>query len=130
MIGLSHHKIGEVDAPGVSRQSIRMRLKVVGLEVHLRLEDDEFLLQALFVKAEEVISLKVFLQSVVVQIVVRLAWGSSIADMAPLMLLTTMSVQLIVAVEVLLAETASRVPLKSALVNGARLVVAALLMLA
>jgi hypothetical protein len=69
------------------------------------------------------------LESVVVQVVVWPAWRSSVAYVAPLVLLAAVSVQFVVPVEVFSAEATFGVSPKSALVDGARLVISPFLML-
>jgi hypothetical protein len=129
MVWLSDNKVGEVDAARVFRQSVWMSLEFVGLEVQLRFENDEFLFQALLVQAQEVILSEMGLESVVVQVVVWPAWRSSVAYVAPLVLLAAVSVQFIIAVEVFSAESTLGMSPKSALIDSARLVVSTFLML-
>ena len=73
---------------------------------------------------------EVFLESIVVKVVVRPAWRSSVADVASLVLLAAMDEQLVVAVEGLLAEATFGVALETTLVYGPRLVISVVLMLA
>lgn len=102
----------------------------MSLEVHLRIEYNELLLQALPVRTHEVILPEVLFQRVVVDIVLLLpAPFSAIADVTALVLVATMRVKLVVSVEALTAESTFRVSLKTALVDRARVVVAEFLML-
>lgn len=55
---------------------------------------------------------------------------ASVTDVAPLVTVSTVGVEFIIAVESLAAETTLRVALETTLVNGARFVVTVLLMLA
>ena len=75
--------------------------------------------------------LEMFLQCVVVNIVLLLAVsGSSITDMAPLVLVPTVGVQLVVSVEPLSAETTLRMTFKTALVDRPRGIVSVFFVLA
>jgi hypothetical protein len=129
MVRRSHDEVGKVNAARVFCESVGVGLQVVSFEVHFRVENDEFLLQAFFVETQEVIFPEVALQRVVVQVVVRPAWRSSVAYMTPLVLLAAMDEQFIVAIEGLLAETTLGVSLEAALVYGSRLIVSVFLML-
>lgn len=105
-----------------------MRLELMGFEVHFRIKYNKFLLQALTVRAHEVVFPEVLLERIVVDIVLLLpASFSSVTDVAALMLVATMRVELIVSVEALSAESAFRVSLETTLINCAGVVVAKLL---
>jgi hypothetical protein len=101
-----------------------MRFELMCLEVHLGLENHELLLQASLVQAEKMIASKVLFQRVIVNVVLRLAASApSITDMATLVLVSAVSIQLVVAVEPYVTESAFRVALEPTLVDGARSVV-------
>lgn len=107
-----------------------MRLELVGLEVHFRIEHNKLFLQAFTVWAHEVVFSEVLLERIVIDKVLLLpASFSSVADVATLMLVATMRVELIVSVEALAAESTFRVSLETALINCARIVVAKFLVL-
>lgn len=125
----------QIDMPGISPcilcQPARVRFKLVRLEINQRLEHDKLLIQALLVQAEKVVLAKVLLQRVVVdEVLVIPALAQPVADVAPLMLVPAVRVQLVVAVEPRLAEPALRMPLEPALVFCAGRVVALALVLA
>ena len=101
------------------------------LQIHLRLEDDELLLQAFLIGAHEMVTPKVLLQRVIVDVILLLtAPTSSIANMASFMFVPTMDVQFIVPIESLSTETAFWMPLEPTLVDSARVIISKLLMLA
>jgi len=65
----------------------------MGLQIHLRLEHDEFLIQALLVQAQEVVFLEMVLERSIIDVVLLLAMsGSSIANVASLMLVTAVCI--------------------------------------
>lgn len=89
------------------------------LQIHLRLEHDELLIQALLVQAQVVVFLKMVLERGVIDVVLLLAMsGLSIADVASLMLVTAVCIQFVISVESLATETTFRVTSETALVNG------------
>lgn len=89
------------------------------LQIHLRLEHDELLIQALLVQTQVVVFLKMVLERGVIDVVLLLAMsGLSIADVASLMLVTAVCIQFVISVESLATETAFRVTSETALVNG------------
>ena len=72
---------------------------------------------------------KVLLELGVVQVVLRVTAAiSPIANMASLMSLSTVCVELVIAVEPLSAEPALRVPFESRLIDRTRIVISVLLM--
>jgi hypothetical protein len=71
-----------------------------------------------------VVHSKVLLQGVVIQIVLRLAWIQSIAYVTSFMLLSTMGVQFVVAVEMSPAKSAFWMSTKTTLIGSARFIVA------
>jgi hypothetical protein len=108
-----------------------MCLKLVTLQVHLRLEYDKFLFQALLVQADEMVLLKMVLKCVVIDVVLLLTVRrTSVTNVATLVLVTTMSVKLIVAVESLATKATLGVSLEATLIYGTWLVVTRLLVLA
>jgi len=90
-----------------------MLAELMGFKVHVRLEYDEFLLEALFVVAYKVVFFEMLLQCVVVHIVMRLPRVSAVADKAPLMLVAAMLIKFVIVVEPLTTESAERVPFES-----------------
>ena len=101
------------------------------LQIHFRLEDDELLLQAFLIGAHEMVTPKVLLQRTVIDVILLLAAPTpSIADMTSFMFVPTVNVQLIVSIESLSTETAFRMPLETALVDSARMIISEFLMLA
>ena len=103
----------------------------MGLQIHLRFEHHEFLLQTLLVQAKKVVLLEMFLERIVVDIVLLLAMSRpSVTDMAPLMPVTTVSIQFVISVEPLSAETAFWMASKPALINGAGDIISVLFVLA
>lgn len=117
--------------PCILGQTIGMVFQLMRLQIHLRPEDDELLLQAFLVGAHEMVTPKVLLQRVVVDVILLLAAPTpSIANMASLMFVPTMNVQFIVPIESLSTETAFWMSLEAALVDSARMIISKLLMLA
>ena len=94
LIGLSEVKVGHVHragiSPGLLGKGAAVLRELVGLEIHVRLEDDKLLLHALFVTAEEVVVPKVLLQLIVVSVIVGRPGVPPIADEAALVLVTAM----------------------------------------
>lgn len=106
-----------------------MAFQLMCLQVHLGLEDHKLLVQALLIEAEEVISLEVILQSAVVNVVLLLPIPRpSITDMTALMFVSAVSIEFIISIEPLAAETAFRVSSESTLVNRTGNIIAMLLM--
>ena len=101
-----------------------MLTELMSLEIHIRFEDDEFLVQTFPVGADEVVPLEVNLQSVVVQIIMRLPRVPSVAEEATLVFVTTMFKQLVIVVKPLAAEAAQWVAVESGRVTGAVISVA------
>ncbi len=107
-----------------------MRFKLVRLEIHLGLKHNKLLVQTVLLHTEVVIFSKVNFERVVVDIVLLLPAGvPSIADMAALVPVSAVRIQLIVTIEALLAKSALRMPSETALVHCAGVVVPKLLML-
>lgn len=128
-------KAGQIHYPSVPPrilgESIWMALKLMGFQIHLRLENNKFGIKTLLVEAEEVILLKVVLKCIVVDIVLLLPMARpSIADMAALVPVTAVGVELIVPVESLTTKPTFRMASESTLINGSRNVISILLMLA
>jgi hypothetical protein len=59
LVRASEVKFGQVDYPSISShvfgETIRMCLQLMGLEIHLGIEDHKFLFQAFLVQAEEMV---------------------------------------------------------------------------
>jgi hypothetical protein len=93
-----------------------MLLHLMRLEIHSRIEDNKLLLQAFCIGAGIVVVVEMGLKSIVVE---EVAWivgiGDSITQMATLVSVTTMSVELITSVESLSAEAALWVTLETSL---------------
>ena len=89
---------------------------MVRFEVHGRIKDHEFLLQTLRIGAGVMVVVEMGLKSIVIE---EVAWvvgiGDSITQMAALVSVATMSIELITAVESLSAEAAFRVTLETSL---------------
>jgi hypothetical protein len=108
-----------------------MAFQLMSFHVHLRLENNKLLLQTLLVQAQEMIFLEVILERIIVNIILLLASGGlSITNMTSFVAITTVSVQFIVAIEPLTAETTLGVTFETALINGSGNVVSVLLVLA
>lgn len=100
----------------------------MSLQIHLRVEYHELLLLALGVEAGMMIFVEMPLQRVVVLVVLRiLAAGPSIAQMASLVLLSAVRVELVVAIESPPTEAALRMALEPALIDRAGVIVTELL---
>jgi hypothetical protein len=132
LIRAANIELGEINdpiiAPHILGDPIRVRLDLVSLQVHLRLKYNELLVQAFLVKTNEMIFLEVNLQSIVVDVVLLLTVGGpTVADMASLVLVSTVSVELVVAVESLPTESTLGVALEAALIDRTRFMIAMLL---
>lgn len=101
-----------------------MLAELVRLEVHLGLEDDKLLLEALAVRAEEMVPPEMFLERVVVEVVMRLPRVPPVTQETSLVLVAAVLVQLVAVVEARAAEAAQRMAPEARLVGGAGLVVA------
>lgn len=125
----------DVDSASITarilREAIGVDFKQVGFEIDFILENNELFLVALFVGAHEVFFREVDGECIVVDVVLlcRLR-ATSIADMATLVLVATVCVQLVRRVEALSTEPALGVALEAGLVFRARLIVAGSLVLA
>lgn len=96
-----------------------MKFQLVGLQIHLRLEHDKLLIQAFLVQAQEVVFLEMVLERGIINVVLLLAMsGSSIADVASLMLVTAVCIQFVISVESLATETTFGVTSETTLVNS------------
>lgn len=105
-----------------------MDFDLVCLEVNLGLKDDKLLLETFPVRTKEVVISEVNFQLIVVPIVDRLRpLASTVADVASLMLLSAMRVQLIVTIEAFPAETTFWMTSKATLIDSTGMVVAELL---
>lgn len=125
----------DVDSASITarilREAIGVDFKQVGFEIDFILENNELFLVTLFVGAHEVFFREVDGECIVVDVVLlcRLR-ATSIADMATLVLVATVCVQLVRRVEALSTEPALGVALEAGLVFRARLIVAGSLVLA
>ena len=107
-----------------------MNLQLMGFNIHLRVEHNKLLLEALSVRTQEVILAEMHFKRVVVYIVLLLsAPFAAIADVASFMLVSAMRVKLVVAVEACSTESAFWVPLESALVDCTGIVITEFLVL-
>jgi hypothetical protein len=107
-----------------------MCLQLMSLQVHLVFENDELLLQAFLVWAEEVIFSEMNFQRIVIDIVLlRPSTIASIADMTSLVLIPAVCIELVVSIESLATKAAFRMTLESSLIFRARIVVAKSLVL-
>lgn len=107
-----------------------MGFDLMCFQIHFRIEHDELLFQTLAIGAKKVVFSKVVLKRVIIDIVLLLAAAvTSVANVAALVLVSTVRIQLIVAIESLSAKPAFRVSLEAALIDGARVIVAELLVL-
>lgn len=101
-----------------------MLFDLVSFQVHGGIEDDELLLHALGVGAWKVIPVEVLLQRVVVNKVSRVvSTGMPVAQVAALVSISTVSEQLILAIESLSAKATLRMTLKTTLVDSSWVVV-------
>lgn len=106
-----------------------MSLDLMCFEVHLRVENHEFLLETLPVWAQEVVLAKVDFERVIVDVILLLpATLPSVANMAALVLVSAMSVQLVVPIKALATKATFRMSPEAALIHGTWVVVAELLM--
>jgi len=92
-------------------------LELMCLEIHLGRKDDEFLLQALSIHTHEMILLKMVLERIVVDVIMRIPAIRSVAEEASLMLLPTMHIKLVIPVEPLPTEAAQWMALETTLVD-------------
>jgi hypothetical protein len=107
-----------------------MALNLMCFQVHLGVKYDKLLLETLPVRAQEMVLAEVDFQRVVVDVVLLLpATIASVADVAALMLVSAVGVQLVVPIEARVTEATFRMPPKAALVLCTRVVVAELLVL-
>lgn len=112
-------------------QPVWMSLELMRLEIHFGIEYNKLLVQTLLIRTCEMVFTKMNVQGVVIDIVLRIAASSSpVADVAPLMLVSAMGKELVVAVEALAAKATFGVPLEATLINCSRIVVAVLFMFA
>lgn len=106
-----------------------MTFKLVGFQIHFRLENYKFLLQAFLIGAQEMILSEMLLQRIVVLIVLLLSpFVSSITYMTSFMLVSTMGVKFVITIKSLPAEPTFWVPFESTLINSTRIVIAKFLM--
>lgn len=102
-----------------------MRFQLMRLEIDLRVKHHEFLLQTFAVRTQKMVLFEVLLQCIIIEeILLRLSPIPPIADMAALVLVPAVCVELVVAVEAQAAEAAFGVAFEAALVDGAGVIVA------
>jgi hypothetical protein len=107
-----------------------MDLQLMGLEIDLRWENDYLLLHTLWLRAWKVVFAEVFPQCIHILVILRLSSTvPSFAEDAPLMLLSTMDIELVITVEPFPAKRTKRMAFKSALVNSSWVVISPLDML-
>jgi hypothetical protein len=103
----------------------------MSFEIHLIFENDEFLLQAFLIQTQEVVFLKMILESIVVDVVLMLAIARlSVTYVTSLMLVSAVGIQLIVPVEAFMTELAFWVAFETTLVNSTWVIIAELFVLA
>jgi hypothetical protein len=101
---LSEIEATHIHPPGIPKcifgQSVWMGFDLVCPQVHIRVKHNKFLFQTLAVGTHVMVFPEVLFQRVVVDKVLLLpAFIAAIANMAPLVLVSTMSEELVVAVE-------------------------------
>lgn len=70
-----------------------MSLELMGLKVHLSLEDNKLFFQTFLVQAEEMFFLKMILKCIVVDVILMLAIANPpITNMAPFVFIAAMSI--------------------------------------
>lgn len=122
-------KGAEVDSANVTAcilgEAIGVYFKQVGFKIDLVLENNELFLVAFFVGTHKVLFREMNGKCIIVDVVLlcRL-WTTSVADMAALVLIAAVRVQLVGGVEALSAEPTLGMALEARLVFRARLVVA------
>jgi hypothetical protein len=119
---------GHVNAASVSKcvlgKTIRVYLDLMSLQIHLRVENHEFLFQAFSIGAKEVVFAEVYLESIVVNKVLLLSpFISPVTYVTSLMLVSAMGIQLIVAIEALSTKATFWVSLETTLVDSSGVVV-------
>lgn len=128
-------KGAKVDSANVTArilgEAVGVYFKQVGFKIDLVLEDNKLFLVALFVSTHEVLFREMNGKCIVVDVVLLCClWATSVADMAALVLIAAVRVQLVRGVEALSAEPTLGMALEAGLVLRARLVVARPLVLA
>lgn len=126
---------GNVDTtgvpPSVLGQAVGMGFKLVGFEVHVGIKDDKLFFQTFLIGADKVVFAEMELESVVIEVVLRLAATvTAVADVTSLVLVAAMCVELVVAIEALSAKATLGMALEAGLILGARVVVAVLFVFA
>jgi lysylphosphatidylglycerol synthetase-like protein (DUF2156 family) len=121
----------DVDSAGITTsilgQAVGMSFELMSLQIHFRVEDDKLLLQALLIRADEMVFSEMHLEGVVIDIVLRVsATIAAITQVAAFVAVTAMREQFIIAVEALTTETTLGMTLETRLILGARDVVSML----
>ena len=103
----------------------------MSLKIHTRLKNHEFLLQAFRVKTEKMVFSEVVLERPVVEVILLLAVRRpTVTDVTPFVTITTVSIEFVITIETLTAETAFRMSLETALINCTWFMITIFLMLA
>lgn len=101
-----------------------MLCKLMCFQIHLGSKHYKFLLEALTIGTQKVVSPEVIFEVGIVAVVVGFGWVVTVADEAPLVLMTAVFVKLVRVIEARPAKVATRVALKSRLIYVTWLVVA------
>lgn len=102
-----------------------MGFQLVAFEIHLSFKNNKFFVQTFLIQAQKVVFLEMLLKSIIVDIILLLAVARlSITDMASLMLVSTMGVELVVSIEALTAKFTLGMSLETALVDSTGVIVA------
>jgi hypothetical protein len=131
LVGSTVIEARDVNSAGITTsvlgQAVGVSFKLMSLQVHFRIEDDKLLLQALLIRADEMVLSEMHLDSIVIDIVLRVsATITAITQVTTLVAVTAMREQLIIAVEALTTEATLGMALETGLVLGTRDVVSVL----
>ena len=106
-----------------------MILELMSFEIDLRIEHHELLLQAFGVQTRKVVLAEMSLQRIVVKVVLRiLSARSSITQMPSSILIAAVGVEFIITIASFAVEPTLWMTSESALIDGARVVIAILFM--
>jgi hypothetical protein len=107
-----------------------MDRQLMGFEIHLRFKNVGLAFNALPLETHKMGFGEMLLEFGVVAVVLRVATTiSPIANMASLVLLSTMGIQFVISIEALSAEAAFRVTFEARLIDSTRIIVAKFLVL-
>jgi hypothetical protein len=102
----------------------------MSLKIHLRVKHDEFLLETLSIGTHKVILAKVKFKRIVIDVVLLFpSLRLAVAYVASLVFVSTVCIQLVVAIEPLSTKPTLWMTFKTALVDGPWIVISKLLML-